>query len=184
LQPFDDLERGLGALGLLDGDRSFGADFLDRLATSSPIVASLCADTFATCCFSRWLCTGRDCERSASITMWAARSRPCLRLIALAPAAMLRIPSATIAWARSVAVVVPSPTASPVRLAAPRSICAPKSSSGSGSENSFAMVTPSLQTIGFPPLFLDEHGPRFGSECDAHRIGDRGGAVKQLLASF
>jgi hypothetical protein len=34
---------------------------------------------------------------------------PCLSSIALAPAATLRIPSWTIAWASTVAVVVPSP---------------------------------------------------------------------------
>ena len=83
----------------------------------------------------------------------AARSSPRFRSMALAPAAMFRTPSATIAWASNVDVVVPSPTASPVRSAAPRSICAPRFSSGSFSANSLAIVTPSLQTIGLPHFF-------------------------------
>ncbi len=107
----------------------------------------------ATCCFSRWLWTGRDCARSESMATRVARSSPRLRSMALAPAAMLRTPSATIPWARSVDVVVPSPTASPVRSAAPRSICAPRFSSGSFRANSLAIVTPSLHTTGLPHFF-------------------------------
>ena len=42
---------------------------------------------------------------------------PCLSSMALAPAAMLRIPSWTMAWASTVAVVVPSPATSLVLLA-------------------------------------------------------------------
>ena len=49
--------------------------------------------------------------------------------------------------------LVPSPTLSPVRSAAWRSICAPRFSAGSLRSNSLAMVTPSLQTIGEPQLF-------------------------------
>src|SRR5688572_1236004 len=120
------------------------------LATMAPMVGSLCAEMVATCSFSRALSTGRDCARSASMAIFAARSRPRLMSMALAPAAMLRMPSATMAWARMVDVVVPSPTASPVRSAAPRSSCAPRFSSGSSSANSLAMVTPSLQTSGCP----------------------------------
>ena len=56
-------------------------------------------------------------------------------------------------WARIVAVLVPSPTRSPVFSAAWRSICAPRFSSGSSSCISFAMVTPSLQTSGEPHCF-------------------------------
>ena len=73
--------------------------------------------------------------------------------MALAPAVTLRTPSAKIACASTVAVLVPSPTASPVFSAACRSICAPRFSSGSRSSNSLAMVTPSLQTSGRPHFF-------------------------------
>ncbi len=46
-----------------------------------------------------------------------------------------------------------SPTTSPVFSAACLSTWAPRFSSGSFRSNSFAMVTPSLQTIGVPQLF-------------------------------
>jgi hypothetical protein len=63
------------------------------------------------------------------------------------------MPSARIAWASTVEVLVPSPTASPVRSAAWRNICAPRFSSGSSRLMRLAMVTPSLQTVGLPQLF-------------------------------
>ena len=107
----------------------------------------------------------------------AARSRPRLRSIALAPAAMLRTPSATMACASSVDVVVPSPTASPVRSAAPRSICAPRFSSGSLSANSLAMVTPSLHTTGLPHFFSirtqRDRGPRVTRTASAMAAAPR-----------
>jgi hypothetical protein len=127
-----------------------GPTFSTASATSSPIAASLCAEIAATCARSRRLCTGRDCARSPSTAMRVARSKPRLRSIALAPATTLRTPSAKIACANTVAVLVPSPTLSPVRSAASRSMRAPRFSSGSLSSTSLAMVTPSLQTIGAP----------------------------------
>ena len=71
---------------------------------------------------------------------------------ALAPTTTLRMPSARIACARIVEVLVPSPTSSPVRSAAWRNTCAPRFSSGSLRSNSLAIVTPSLQTSGAPHL--------------------------------
>src|SRR5512147_488603 len=122
-------------------------------ATSSPIAGSLCAEIVATCAFSLRTATGRESAFSASTARLQARSRPRLRSIALAPATTLRTPSANIACASSVAVLVPSPTASPVFSAACRSICAPRFSSASLRSNSLAIVTPSLQTIGVPHFF-------------------------------
>ena len=75
---------------------------------------------------------------------------PCLSSIALAPAATLRIPSCTIAWARTVAVVVPSPATSLVLVAASFSSCAPMFAKGSSSSISLATVTPSWVTVGAP----------------------------------
>ena len=79
-------------------------------ATSSPIAGSLCAEIVATCAFSLRASTGRDIAFSASTAALAPRSRPRFRSIALAPATTLRTPSAKIACARIVAVLVPSPT--------------------------------------------------------------------------
>src|SRR6478672_2950183 len=54
------------------------------------------------------------------------------------------------AWARTVAVVVPSPATSDVLLATSFTICAPMFSSASFSSISFATVTPSLVMVGDP----------------------------------
>src|SRR5262245_12264450 len=68
----------------------------------------------------------------------------------LAPAATDLAPSRTMAWANTVAVVVPSPAASEVLEATSRSICAPRFSNLSSSSISLATVTPSLLTRGAP----------------------------------
>src|SRR5437016_722112 len=57
------------------------------------------------------------------------------------------------AWARTVAVVVPSPATSLVLLATSRTICAPMFSSTSSSSISLATVTPSLVMTGEPNFF-------------------------------
>ena len=75
---------------------------------------------------------------------------PRLRAIGWAPAATLRMPSRTMAWARTVAVVVPSPAMSLVLVATSLASCAPRFSYGSSSSTSRAMVTPSLVMVGAP----------------------------------
>src|ERR1700681_801569 len=68
------------------------------------------------------------------------------------------------AWASTVAVVVPSPATSDVLLATSRTIWAPIFSSGSGSSISLATVTPSLVIVGDPNFLsrmtLRPLGPR------------------------
>ena len=66
------------------------------------------------------------------------------------PAATDLAPSRTIAAARMVAVVVPSPAMSLVLLATSRTICAPMFSNLSESSISLATVTPSLVIRGAP----------------------------------
>ena len=68
------------------------------------------------------------------------------------PAATDFAPSRTIAAARTVAVVVPSPATSLVLLATSRTICAPMFSNLSESSISLATVTPSLVIRGAPKL--------------------------------
>src|SRR5271169_3053199 len=68
------------------------------------------------------------------------------------PAATDFRPSATIAWASTVAVVVPSPAMSLVLEATSRTICAPMFSNLSASSISLATVTPSLVMRGAPKL--------------------------------
>ena len=87
---------------------------------------------------------------SSSVTKSAARSMPRLRSIGFMPAATDFAPSRTIAWASTVAVVVPSPAVSDVRVATSRTIWAPMFSNLSESSISLATVTPSLVMRGAP----------------------------------
>ena len=79
-----------------------------------------------------------------------ARSMPRLRSIGFMPAATALAPSFTIAWASTVAVVVPSPARSEVFEATSRTIWAPMFSNLSSSSISLATVTPSLVMRGAP----------------------------------
>ena len=91
---------------------------------------------------------------SMSLTAAAtAASMPRLRLSGLAPAATLRRPSLTRAWASTVAVVVPSPAMSLVLVATSFTSWAPMFSKGSSSSTSRAMDTPSLVMVGAPNFF-------------------------------
>ena len=91
-------------------------------------------------------------------------SMPFLSDIGLAPAATLRRPSWTIAQARTVAVVVPSPATSSVFLATSLTSSAPIRSYGSSSSMSLAIETPSLVIVGAPHFLssttLRPLGPR------------------------
>src|SRR6266403_3864978 len=87
--------------------------------------------------------------RSAT-TASTARSMPRFRSIGFIPAATALMPSRTMACARTVAVVVPSPTWSLVLLATSLTICAPMFSNLSASSISLATVTPSLVMRGAP----------------------------------
>src|SRR6516164_3194250 len=88
-----------------------------------------------------------------SLTMaLTAMSTPRLRSIGFIPAATALTPSRTIAWARMVAVVVPSPATVLVLLATSRTICTPMFSNLSLSSISLATVTPSLVIRGAPQL--------------------------------
>ena len=90
---------------------------------------------------------------AAADTASTAFSMPRLRAIGLAPAATLRRPSRTSAWASTVAVVVPSPATSSVFLATSLTSSAPIFSYGSSSSISLAMDTPSLVMVGAPHFF-------------------------------
>ena len=89
---------------------------------------------------------------------------PLLRPTGLAPAARFLNPSWIIARARTVDVVVPSPTTSLVLLAASLRSWAPMFWKGSSNSMSLAMVTPSLHTWGAPTSWpsrtLRPVGPR------------------------
>ena len=86
----------------------------------------------------------------ASTAQSVAFFMPFLRIIGFAPAARFFIPAFTIACARTVAVVVPSPATSFVLVATSFTSWAPMFSNASSSSISFAMVTPSFVMRGAP----------------------------------
>jgi len=97
-------------------------------------------------------------------TAVTALSMPRFRSIGFMPAATALRPSWTIDWARTVAVVVPSPALSLVLEATSRIIWAPMFSKASSSSISLATETPSLVERGAPKDFwittLRPLGPR------------------------
>src|SRR5262250_1159282 len=137
--------------------------FFMASAMMPPICLSLLAEMVPTWAIISPL-TSRESFLISSTATSTARSMPRLRAVGLAPAATVLTPSRKIAWARTVAVVVPSPATSLVLLATSRTICAPMFSSGSRSSISLATVTPSLVMTGAPNFFsitaLRPFGPR------------------------
>ena len=91
-----------------------------------------------------------DCFLRSSTTVLTAASMPRLRPMGLAPAATFLRPSRTMAWASTVAVVVPSPATSLVAVATSRTSWAPWFSKTSSISISRAIVTPSLVMVGAP----------------------------------
>jgi hypothetical protein len=87
---------------------------------------------------------------SSSTATVTALSMPRLMSIGFMPAATYFMPSATIDWASTVAVVVPSPATSEVLEATSFTSWAPMFSNLSLSSISFATDTPSLVTVGAP----------------------------------
>src|SRR3954454_17854105 len=118
-------------------------------AMTSPIDGSA-AEMVATLAMSDLSSTSLDCDLIDSTAAATAFSMPFFRLIGLAPAATLRMPRWTSDWARTVAVVVPSPAPSLVLVATSFTSWAPMFSNGSSSSTSLAIETPSLVIVGAP----------------------------------
>jgi hypothetical protein len=93
-----------------------------------PIVLSLLEAIVATCAISFLSLVDFDSFFSSSLTASTAASMPRFSPIGLAPAVTFFSPSRKMAWARTVAVVVPSPAMSEVFEATSLSIWAPMSS--------------------------------------------------------
>ena len=94
--------------------------------------------------------TGVENDFISSTTILTASSIPFLIITGFAPAAIFFKPSLTIAWAKIVAVVVPSPATSFVLIATSFKSWAPIFSYLSSSSISLAMVTPSFVIKGAP----------------------------------
>ena len=100
------------------------------------------------------------------------------------PAATAFMPSRTIAWASTHAVVVPSPATSLVFWAASRTICAPMFSNLSSSSISLATVTPSLVVRGAPNDFSMHDVAALGAERDLDGVGEDIDAAQHALAGI
>src|SRR5215208_8355889 len=122
-------------------------------ASIRPISLSPLAEIVPTWAISSEVVTFFDWPSRSLTTAATARSTPRRRSIGFMPAATALAPSRTIAAARMVAVVVPSPATSLVLEATSRTICAPMFSNLSESSISLATVTPSLVIRGAPKLF-------------------------------
>src|SRR4029079_12009559 len=122
-------------------------------AIFSPTTVSPLAEMMPTWAISLEPETGLERPFRSSTTLPTARSMPRFRSIGFMPAATDFMPSRTIDWASTVAVVVPSPARSLVFDATSRRICAPMFSNLSLSSISLATVTPSLVMRGAPKLF-------------------------------
>jgi len=114
------------------------------------MVLSLLAEMLATWEISFLPLVGLESFLISAITASTALSMPRFRAMGLAPAVTFFMPSRTIAWASTVAVVVPSPATSEVLEATSLTIWAPMFSKRSSSSISLATVTPSLVMVGAP----------------------------------
>jgi hypothetical protein len=114
LHALDRVERRLEALGLLDGDHAVLADLVHRVGDELADLGCRCWPRWcATCAMSFLPSTSLACFLSSTRRRLAtAFSMPRLSAIGLAPAATFFMPSRKIAWASTVAVVVPSPARS------------------------------------------------------------------------
>ncbi len=149
-------------------------------AISSPTEASW-AETVATLAMSASPATSIALASSASLTAATALSMPRLRPVGLAPAVTLRRPSRTIAWASTVAVVVPSPATSLVFVATSLTSWAPRFSYGLSRSISLAMVTPSLVIVGGAELLVQHHVAAPRAEGDLDSVSERVDAVLQQV---
>src|SRR5687768_8735810 len=156
-------------------------------AMVSPISGSA-AEMAATWAISPLPSTSRACFWMASTVTATACSMPRLSAMGLAPAATLRIPWWTMARARTVAVVVPSPATSLVLVATSLASWAPMFSQGSSSSISLAMVTPSLVIVGAPHFLsrttLRPLGPRVMATVSARRFTPRSKALRASSSNF
>ncbi len=155
-------------------------------AMSSPIWGSA-AEIDAVAAICSLVSTSLAISSSWVLTASTAFSMPRLSAIGLAPAATLRRPSRTMAWARTVAVVVPSPATSSVFFATSLTSSAPIFSYGSSSSISLAMETPSLVIVGAPHFFsrttLRPFGPRVTLTASARMFIPRSSARRAFSSN-
>src|SRR5919198_208425 len=142
-----------------------------------PMVVSPLAEMVPTWAISFLSLVGLDCFFRPSTIFSTAFSMPRLISIGLWPAATSLEPSRKMAWASTVAVVVPSPATSEVLEATSLTIWAPMFSNLFSSSISLATVTPSLVMVGEPNDFssttLRPLGPRVTFTASARVLTPR-----------
>jgi hypothetical protein len=159
-------------VGLLDGDDAFLADLVHRLGDDLADGGVSGGDRRGRSDLLLGLDVLGHGEQLYSDTAATAASMPRLRSIGLAPAATLRRPSRTMAWASTVAVVVPSPATSSVFLATSLTSSAPIFSYGSSSSISLAIAHTVVGDRGGAPLLLQDDVAALGAEGDLDRVGE------------
>ena len=137
-----------------------------------PISTSPLAEMVPTWAISSLVVTFLDEALMCSTTAMTALSMPRFRSIGLRPEATDFRPSTTIDWARTVAVVVPSPALSLVLEATSRISWAPRFSKRSESSISLATVTPSVVDRGAPNDFSITTLRPLGPGVTLHRVGE------------
>src|SRR3954453_2231026 len=156
-------------------------------AITSPMSRSR-AEMVATRAMSSLPLTSLDCALRSSTTWLTADSMPRLSPIGFAPAETFFRPSRTIAWARTVAVVVPSPATSFVAVATSRTSCAPWFSKTSSTSISRAIVTPSLVMVGAPNFLSSTtyrpFGPRVTLTASARMLTPRSSERRASSLNF
>ena len=172
-------------LALLDGDDAFLADLVHRLGdhladgrcrpAEIDAVAAICSLVSTSLALLGQLLADRAST---------AASMPCFRTIGLAPAATLRRPSRTSAWARTVAVVVPSPATSSVFFATSLTSSAPIFSNGSSSSISLAMRHAVVGDRGGAPLLLEHDVAALRAERHLHGVGELVHAALEAAAGL
>src|SRR5271170_7088416 len=118
-----------------------------------PMCSSELAEMVPTWAMALLSLQGLEIRLSSSVATMTALSMPRLMSIGLRPEETAFRPSRMMAWASTVAVVVPSPASSEVLDATSFTICAPMFSNLSFSSISLATETPSLVMVGAPKLF-------------------------------
>jgi len=163
--------------------------FFIASAMRRPIFSSLLAETRATSSiFLKSSPTSSAIERIFSTTAVTALSIPRLMSMGLAPAATFFRPTLMMDWARTVAVVVPSPASSPVFEATSLTSCAPMFWKASSSSTSRATLTPSLVMWGAPNFFsiitLRPLGPRVTLTASAKASTPFLSSSRALISNF
>ena len=188
LQALGELELHAVVERLLDGDDAVLADLVERLGDDLADGAVLGGDGGHVGDVVVVVDLEGDVSSRASETASTAASMPRLRPAGEAPAATLRRPSCTMAWASTVAVVVPSPATSLVLVATSLASCAPRFSYRSSSSTSRAMVTPSLVMMGAPNVLsmttLRPFGPSVTLTAFASASTPRSSAWRALSSNY